>query len=129
MRTRELGKIYGDGEPIILQGEIGDCMYVLQAGQAEVVAEGPNGQVRLAVLEPGDVFGEMALFTKAPRSTTVRAVGEIRALTIDKKGFLKRVHEDPSLAFRILQKMSQRILEINREVVRLNEQIRDTKQG
>jgi CRP-like cAMP-binding protein len=49
----------------------------------------------------------------------VRALGDVRVLTIDKKTFLRRVHEDPSLAFRILQKMSYRIRELDTELVRL----------
>ena len=119
MHIGELGKIYPDGEVILRQGEIGKCMYVLQAGRVEVVIEGGGRDVRLSVLEPGDVFGEMALFTREPRSATVRALGEARILTIDKKGFLKRIHEDPSLAFRILQKMSDRIRKLDEELAAL----------
>jgi CRP-like cAMP-binding protein len=61
----------------------------------------------------------MALFERMPRSATVRALGEVRVLTIDKKTFLRQVHEDPSLAFRILQKMSYRIRELDTELFRL----------
>ncbi len=122
MHIGELGKVYGDGETIIRQGDPADCMYVVQGGQAEVIVQKPHGEIRLAVLEPGDVFGEMALFTKTARSATVRALGEARVLRVDKGGFLKRVHEDPSLAFRILQKMAERIRELNEEVVRLSAQ-------
>lgn len=119
MVTGGLGKVYGDGEAIVRQGEIGDCMYVIQTGQAEVIQGKEGNEVRLAVLEEGDVFGEMALFERMPRSATVRALGDVRVLTIDKKTFLRRVHEDPSLAFRILQKMSYRIRELDTELVRL----------
>jgi CRP-like cAMP-binding protein len=114
-----LGKVYSNGEKIIRQGEIGDCMYILQQGTVEIVVERPDGQTVLGTLEPGAAFGEMALFTKEPRSATVRSKGRSRVLTIDKKGFLKRVHQDPSVAFRILQKMSQRIQRLNDEVSRL----------
>jgi CRP-like cAMP-binding protein len=119
MVTGGLGKVYGDGEEIVRQGEIGDCMYVIQTGQAEAVQGKDGKEVRLAVLGEGDVFGEMALFERMPRSATVRALGDVRVLTIDKKTFLRRVHEDPSLAFRILQKMSFRIRELDTELVRL----------
>jgi CRP-like cAMP-binding protein len=119
MRMGDLGRTYRDGEVVIRQGERADCMYIVQEGQVEVVAEAANGDVRLGVLEPGNVFGEMALFSKAPRSATVRALGETRVLRIDKEGFLKRIHEDPSLAFRILQKMADRIRTLDAEIVRL----------
>ena len=119
MVTGGLGKVYGDGEEIVRQGETGDCMYVIQMGQAEAIQGKEGKAVRLAVLGEGDVFGEMALFERKPRSATVRALGEVRVLTIDKKTFLRRVHEDPSLAFRILQKMSWRIRELDNELVRI----------
>jgi CRP-like cAMP-binding protein len=119
MVTGGLGKVYRDGENIVHQGDVGDCMYVIQTGQAEAIQEREGKEVRLAVLGEGDVFGEMALFERMPRSATVRALGDVRVLTIDKKTFLRRVHEDPSLAFRILQKMSYRIRELDTELVRL----------
>jgi CRP-like cAMP-binding protein len=119
MVTGGLGKIYRDGEEIVRQGGVGDCMYIIQTGQAEAIQGKEGKEVRLAVLGEGDVFGEMALFERKPRSATVRALGEVRVLTIDKKTFLRRVHEDPSLAFRILQKMSWRIRELDNEMVRI----------
>ena len=119
MHIGDLGKTCADGETIIREGEQADGMFVVQAGQVEVLVEQPNGDIRLAVLGEGDVFGEMALFSKAPRSATVRALGEARVLKINKESFLKRVHEDPSLAFRILQKMAERIRELDAEIVRL----------
>ena len=119
METEGLGKNYRDGETIVRQGEAGDHMYVVQEGRVEVLQETEGRMVRLAVLDEGDIFGEMALFERQPRCATVRALGEVRVLTVDKKGFLRRVHEDPSLAFRMLQMMSRRIRELDAELVRL----------
>jgi CRP-like cAMP-binding protein len=118
MDASALGKVYGDGEIIVQQGEMGDTMYVIQSGKVEVLRKEGDTEASLAVLTDGDVFGEMALFEREPRSATVRAIGDARVLTVDKRIFLRRVHEDPSLAFRILQKMSQRIRDLNTEIVR-----------
>jgi CRP-like cAMP-binding protein len=120
MHVGELGKIHRDGEAIVRQGETGDCMYVVQEGQVEILADAPGGEIRLGVLGPGEIFGEMALFTRAPRSATVRALGDVRVLKVDKRAFLARVHEDPSLAFRILGKMADRIRNLDEEVIRLS---------
>jgi CRP-like cAMP-binding protein len=119
MSTGELGRVYSDGEVIIRQGEAGDCMYEIQSGEVEVIQEKSGKEVRLAVLDKGDFFGEMAIFEHDVRSATVRALGEVRALTIDKRTFLRRITEDPSLAFRIVEKMSHRIREMNNKLVRL----------
>jgi CRP-like cAMP-binding protein len=119
MRRGELGKVYADGECVVRQGEKGHCMHMVQRGQLEVVLVNNHSEIVVSVLRPGDVFGEMALFTKETRSATVRARGKARVLTIDKRGFMKRMHEDPSLAFHILQNMSKRIQKLNEEITRL----------
>lgn len=119
INKEELGKVYGEGELIVREGDDGDCMYVIQSGRVEILLERPEGTTRLAILETGDVFGEMALFTQEPRSATVRAFDQARVLTVDKRGFLKRMHQDPSLAFYILKKMSQRIKNLDKEIAHL----------
>ena len=119
MGTGELGRVYNDGEVIIRQGEAGDCMYEIQGGKVEVIQDKGGKEICLAVLGKGDFFGEMAIFEHDVRSATVRALGEVRALTIDKRTFLRRITEDPSLAFRIVERMSHRIREMNNKLVRL----------
>jgi CRP-like cAMP-binding protein len=114
--TGALGKVYQEGEVIVRQGEVGDCMYVIQEGQVEVMLEKDGEEVRLAVRGEGEFFGEMAIFEREVRMATVRALGQARVLTIDKKNFLRRIHEDPSLAYRIVQTMSHRIRELSAEV-------------
>jgi len=112
----ELGKIYNSGEIIVRQGDFGECMYFIQAGKVEVIREGDGKEVKLAELGQGEFFGEMALFEKGIRSATVRPLGEVRVLSVDKRLFLRKIHEDPALAFRIMQKMSRRILDLDKEL-------------
>jgi CRP/FNR family cyclic AMP-dependent transcriptional regulator len=113
MGSGALGKLYPDGTIIVRQGEVGNCMYVIQEGEVEVLLRKGDTDVRVALLHEGDFFGEMAIFDQDVRSATVRARGEVRILTLEKRNFLRRIHEDPSLAFRILEKMSQRVRELN----------------
>jgi CRP-like cAMP-binding protein len=70
----------------------------------------------------------MAIFQKETRSATVRAKGTARVLTLDKKNFLRRINEDPSLAFRIIETMSRRVRELSTQVVELRKQL-DGKNG
>ena len=114
-----LGKTYEDGEVIIREGESGDCLYVVQEGEVEVYTERDGTEVTLAVRTTGDLLGEMSVFERQVRSANVRARGCARVLTLDKKNFLRRINEDPSLAFRVVQTMSRRIRELSEEVARL----------
>ena len=117
-----LGREYAGGEVVCQQGEPGDWMFVVQSGELEVLRTEGEEEVAVGVLGPGDVFGEMAIFDRQPRSATVRTKGEARVLTLDKRAFLRQVHEDPSMAFRILQKMSSRIRSLNDELSQLKRQ-------
>jgi len=116
-----LGKEYADGEVIVRQGEAGHCMYVVQEGQVEAIAEHGGKEMRLRTLGPTDFFGEMALFGTETRSATVRALGPARVLTIDKRSFLAGIQEDPSLAFRIVKVMSQRIRDLTDRLAELEQ--------
>ena len=127
MRDNLLGKLYGNGEVIARQGEIGDCMYVVQHGQVEIFLERPDGsETGLGVINEGDLFGEMAILEKQPRSATARAVGEARVLTVDRRTFLRRVKEDPTLALNILRSLSQRIRHMNYELEEARNKLRQT---
>ncbi len=119
MTVGALGKLFQDGQIIIRQGEVGNNMYVIQDGQVEVILETGVQEIQLDIHGPGAFFGEMAIFDRDVRSATVRALGEVRVLTVDKKNLMRRVHEDPSLAFRLVETMSQRIRELIDKVARL----------
>jgi CRP/FNR family transcriptional regulator len=125
METGSLGKLYQDGEIIIRQGEQCDCMYVIQEGEVEVIAEVEDGEMPIAVRYAGEFIGEMAIFDRDLRSATVRARGPARLLTVDKKNFLSRIHEDPSLAFRLVETMSHRIRELHEQLAELQAKVGD----
>ena len=109
-----LGQWYSKGHVVVRQGEYGEHIYAVQEGELEVVKERKGGgEIQVAVLRSGDIFGEMAILQKEVRSATVRTLTEARLLTIDKKTFMSRVHEDPSLAFNIVRMMAQRIRSLN----------------
>jgi len=121
VETGELGRVYQDGEVIIGEGEPGDRMYVIQSGRVAVTRRVHDKDILITELGKEDIFGEMALFDRSPRSATVRAIGRVRALSVDKRTLLYRVHDDPSLAYRILQQMSRRIRAIDSELAELKE--------
>ena len=119
MDTGALGKVYEDGEVIIQQGEVGNCMYVIQEGKVGVFMEQGEQEVQLAIRGEGDIIGEMAIFERDVRSATIRALGQVRMLTIDKRNFLRRISQDPSMAFRVVETMSRRIRELSEENAKL----------
>ena len=71
------------GEMIFREGDEGNAMYVVLNGEMEVTKQSRNGvDARVAVLGPGDWFGEMSIVDVQPRSATVRALAPGRLLRI-----------------------------------------------
>jgi len=114
-----LGRVYEPGEVIVRQGDEGDCMFVIQDGEVEILVEEDGAEALLRVAGRNEILGEMAIFEHQPRSATVRARGQARILTLDKRNFLRRINEDPSLAFQIVEIMSRRVRELSQEVLEL----------
>ncbi|HVP43377.1 MAG TPA: cyclic nucleotide-binding domain-containing protein [Terriglobales bacterium] len=123
MRSGILGKMYRDGEIIYRQGEMGDSMYVVESGQVELLQRKDDKEYCLAMLGPGEFFGLSALFAQDVRSATVRAVGEDTCvLRLQRKAFMKRAHEDASFMVNMVEKLIQRIRELEASLVRVGEQ-------
>lgn len=120
-QSKTLGKIYAPDEVIVRQGDEGDTLYVIQSGKVNVVHDDNGKEVNLAELSEGDFFGEMAIFEKSVRSSTVRSSGQSRILTIDKKTLMSRIQADPSLAFRILKRLSGRIRAIDQRIHKISQ--------
>ena len=75
------------GEIVFSEGDLGDSVYVIRAGECEVLRETARGPQRLAVLRQGDYFGEMAVLSDASRNATVRAISALEVLVISKPMF------------------------------------------
>jgi putative methionine-R-sulfoxide reductase with GAF domain len=122
MKDGELGRVFASGEVICKEGEKGETMYVVQSGEIKISKESSSGEFTIATLRSGDIFGEMALFDKMPRSATATALGEARVLSVDKKKLFSSISRDPTLVFKIIETMSKRIRTLNDELPRLKKE-------
>jgi len=100
------------GQNVFSQGELGDRVYILLSGKAEVVRT-PNGEAGvgeqlLATLGPGECFGEMALLDNAPRNASVRCVQAMTVLSIPKREFGLLAANVPGLRANFEQVMARR---------------------
>ena len=76
-------KTFGPGEVIVREGERGDAAYMIIAGRCRAYRAAEGGEETLATMEPGDVFGEMALILFEPRAASVVAIDEVTVLVLD----------------------------------------------
>ncbi|MDP2389095.1 MAG: mechanosensitive ion channel family protein [Acidobacteriota bacterium] len=88
-------RLFAAGEAVVRQGAAGDSMFVVLGGAARVTLE-PSGQ-EVAVVPAGGFFGEMSMLTGDPRTATVRAIEDVRALEISAADFRELAVADPAL--------------------------------
>jgi CRP/FNR family transcriptional regulator len=85
-----------DGSVIFRQGDRGDRMYLVEIGQVDLFRNDEYGRVqRLASVEPGAYFGELALLSDNPRVATARCVGETELLSISGRELKRLLAESP----------------------------------
>lgn len=95
---------FSPGEKFVRQGEIGDSLYILTAGRAEVSQRLDDGQeIVLDILHPGQYVGELALLDQAPRMATCRAVTPVTVLRFDQQVFSSIMRHNPRVASQVLQ--------------------------
>ena len=119
MDEGKLGRVVEPGETLFRQGERGDTLFVIQEGRVEIVVEQDGLPFVIAERTAGECVGEMAVFEREVRMATARAVERTRVITVDRKNLLQRIHDDPSLGYRLIQTLSQRLRQLSQEVVRL----------
>lgn len=89
-------KAVGKGELVFLKGEAGDCFYLVDDGELEVLDEASAAPV--AKLSAGDHFGEIALLRDIPRTASVRAVRDSALYALSKADFFGVLARDLSLS-------------------------------
>jgi len=88
---------YEPGQDVFRQGDLGDRLYIILSGTAEVRRANGNGETILARLGPGQTFGEMALVNMATRNASVRCTAPMDVLSLPKKDFAVLAANIPDL--------------------------------
>lgn len=108
-QTNAQSKRFDAGDKIFLQGDSGDCMYVVKSGRVSIQAAG----MVLDNIEASGVFGEMSLIDGSPRSATAIAAEVSEVVPIDRGAFQELVRHDPEFALRLMRLMADRIRRTN----------------
>lgn len=96
---------FAGGQFIVRQGQVGTGLYVLLAGSVTV----ERGSDELAVLGPGDFFGELAVIDQRPRGASVKAIEPTRCLALASWDLLDLLERDPKLSLNLIRGLVARI--------------------
>ena len=113
------------GTKIFEHGDTGDKLYLILEGKVRISRDVPGmGEEALAVLGPGQVFGEMSLIDDSPRSADARVHERCRLLAIPKDGFedLLFLHKDLAyeVLWNIVRMLTHRLRETNEKLTFLS---------
>jgi len=106
---------FDDQEILFEAGDPSDSAYVIMSGDLEILTDTEQGYAVAGVLSVNDLVGEMGVLTNSPRSATIRARGQVKALKIDAEMFLNLVAENPSVALSVMCQLSEKIARTHRQ--------------
>jgi CRP/FNR family transcriptional regulator, cyclic AMP receptor protein len=94
-----MARNYDPGEILFREGEIGRALFILERGMVEISRKDETGESKkIAVLHPGDYFGEMSILDERPRTATAAAMEPVRAFLLYKTELEKLVRDAPRVA-------------------------------
>lgn len=96
-------RCYRRGEVIFHQGDPGDSLHFLTDGRVKVVLDAETGEEAvIAILSPGDCFGELALIDGEPRSATVMTLEAVQTVSLSRADFMTFIRDNPPAAERMM---------------------------
>jgi CRP/FNR family transcriptional regulator, cyclic AMP receptor protein len=109
-------RTFEPGETIVEEGRTGNGAYVVLSGKVEVIRGLPERPQVVATMGPGEPFGELALLGDWKRTASVQAVERTTCVGIDRWVFLAYLRREPQLAAKVIQVITQRLVETDPEM-------------
>jgi CRP-like cAMP-binding protein len=108
-------RMFRSGEMIFSEYEPGDTFYMIQSGRVRLVKLIGNFEKTLDILEPSDMFGEMAILENSPRSATAIAIDDVIVLEFNRRNFEILMAGNPQVALMLLKTFAKRIFDSKRK--------------
>jgi CRP-like cAMP-binding protein len=107
---------YPTGTVLFREGDPGDFMYVIQSGEVEIRRRMGEVERVLAVLPPGEFFGEMAILSGRPRSASAVVKRPSRLLVIEGGTFEAMLRGKTEIAIRMIKALADRLERANQQI-------------
>ncbi len=113
---QRFGKELPKGTVLFREGEPGKEMFVLQSGKVAISKKVRDVEKVLALLGPGEFFGEMAIISNKPRSASATIEDDARLLVIDPKTFEGMIRGNSEIAVRMIKKLADRLADADSQI-------------
>ncbi|WP_373531370.1 Crp/Fnr family transcriptional regulator [Vampirovibrio sp.] len=110
---------YEIGAQMVSSQDLGETFFVMLQGLAKLVLHNTRGELmNVTLFRAGDFFGELSMLEPdSVRSGNILAISEVEVVAIQKKDFLKMMHECPMLAFNLARCLGQRLRMMNQRMI------------
>jgi CRP-like cAMP-binding protein len=102
------------GDIIFCEHEPGDTFYLIQSGRVQIVKIMEDLEKNLDILQPGEIFGEMAILEDSPRSATAIALDQCKLLEFNQENFEVLMQGNPQIALKLLKLFTKRVYDQKR---------------
>jgi CRP-like cAMP-binding protein len=102
------------GDIIFCEYEPGDAFYLIQSGRVQISKVMGDIEKTIDILQPGEIFGEMAILEEAPRSANAIALDAVKALEFNRENFEILMKGNPQIALKLLKLFTKRIYDQKR---------------
>lgn len=116
LTLQKFSKNFTKGTVLFKDGELNKEMYVIHNGRVKITKQIGDSEKTLALLGPGEFFGEMATLLDKPRSATAEVVEDSLLIVIEPHTFESMITADTNIALKIIKKLASRILEANEKI-------------
>ena len=113
------GRLFARGDVIFREGEPGREMYVIQDGRVRILKTVRKQEKSLAILKPGDFFGEMAILNDHVRTATAAAIDDCKILAFDQSTFEAMITSHVGITVRLIKRLASRLRDADDQIENL----------
>ncbi len=121
---------FNPGDYLFKINDSSDSVYVILEGEVDVVRdENPDNITKLATIGKNNIMGEMGVFLNVPRTASLIAAEEVKALRIPANRFLKLVTQNADIALEVMRQLSKKIVFTSELAVESQTELRDLQEA
>lgn len=125
--TKKFSRVYNAGKTIFNEGDIGRELFIIIKGEVEIFRVVDEKKRTLAILKDGDIFGELAVIDKFPRSANAVAIKDTVVLAVNSQAFESVILTNQEFTKKIIRLLAARLRKTNDIVLSIYQKDREEK--
>lgn len=124
---KKFGAVYNPGTVLFREGDSGEELFIIHSGKVKISKKAKNAETILAIMQDGDFFGEMSMFTEKKRSATATVLNKAEILVFKKSSFHFMLDQNQEFALHMIKTMSERLYYADQKIGELLSLSKETR--